>query len=53
VQLDTFEQKTVIGNKKFTNIIATYPEEPVEHYLVLAAHYDSKLFKVRVCCLTK
>jgi glutaminyl-peptide cyclotransferase len=45
VHLDSFEQNTVIGTKRFTNIIATYPEEPVEHYLVLSAHYDSKLFK--------
>lgn len=47
VHLDSFEDNTILGSKQFTNIIATYPAEPVENYLVLSAHYDSKLFKVR------
>jgi len=38
----SFEQGTVIGRKRFTNIIATLDPE-VDRRLVLVAHYDSKI----------
>lgn len=42
VELDPFEQDTVIGKVKFTNIIATLnPNAP--RRMVIACHYDSKM----------
>jgi len=42
VEEDAFEQDTVIGNVRFTNIIATLnPNAP--RRLVLVCHYDSKI----------
>ena len=42
VKLDKFKQNTVIGEREFTNIIATLnPNAP--RRLVIACHYDSKL----------
>lgn len=44
VELDTFKANTPHNGKlEFTNIIATYNAES-RRYLVLACHYDSKLF---------
>ncbi|KAI7864332.1 hypothetical protein BDF14DRAFT_1958656 [Spinellus fusiger] len=43
VQLDTFTDTTPLGNKSFTNIIATKNPE-AKRRLVLAAHFDSKHF---------
>lgn len=44
VELDTFKANTPHNGKlEFTNIIATYNPES-RRYLVLACHYDSKLF---------
>ena len=42
VELDTFTQDTVIGERTFTNIIATRNVNSPRR-LVLAAHYDSKI----------
>ncbi|KAJ1922392.1 hypothetical protein IWQ60_006547 [Tieghemiomyces parasiticus] len=43
VETDSFTQDTPIGTIDFTNIIVTkHPQAPVR--LVLAAHFDSKLF---------
>ena len=39
---DEFEDKTPLGPKKFTNIIATL-DPKADRQLALAAHYDSKL----------
>ena len=48
VELDEFEDSTPLGTKKFSNIIATWSptQEPTENHkrIILAAHYDSKLF---------
>ena len=41
--LDDFTSSTPIGDKRFTNIIATLDQD-VPRRLVLAAHYDSKYF---------
>jgi len=42
IELDEFTQDTIIGEKTFVNIIATYhPDSP--RRLVLAAHYDTKI----------
>lgn len=42
VEVDSFEQNTVVGKVRFNNIIATLdPNAP--RRLVLACHYDSKL----------
>ena len=42
VELDTFKENTVIGQKEFTNIIATLdPKAP--RRMVIACHYDSKI----------
>ena len=42
VVLDTFTASTPLGQKTFTNIVATlHPDSP--RRLVLAAHYDSKV----------
>ena len=42
VLLDTFTSSTPLGQKTFTNIVATlHPESP--RRLVLGAHYDSKV----------
>eukprot|EP00128_Syssomonas_multiformis_P003756 Colp12_sorted_trinity150504_noHs@31285 len=43
VELDTFTENTPIGQKQFTNIIATF-DTGASRRLVLAAHYDSKYF---------
>ena len=43
----SFEQSTVVGRKRFTNIIATLDPE-VDRRLVLVAHYDSKILTNRV-----
>lgn len=40
---DSFTQDTVIGETTFTNIIGTLHPN-AERFLVLSAHYDSKLF---------
>lgn len=42
VKKDEFEDKTPLGPKKFTNIIATL-DPKADRQLALAAHYDSKL----------
>jgi glutaminyl-peptide cyclotransferase len=48
VHLDSFAQRTVIGRRTFTNIIAKGPPGQLDRsdtsMLLLAAHYDSKLF---------
>lgn len=53
VELDTFEDDTPMGRKRFTNIVATWSPYKVRvgrgsaasnRRIVLAAHYDSKLF---------
>eukprot|EP00026_Physarum_polycephalum_P012301 Phypoly_transcript_12595.p1 GENE.Phypoly_transcript_12595~~Phypoly_transcript_12595.p1 ORF type:complete len:326 (+),score=47.11 Phypoly_transcript_12595:115-1092(+) len=44
IETDTFESKTPLGNKQFTNIIATHDSCHECDFLVLAAHYDSKYF---------
>ena len=42
VEEDEFEQDTVIGNVKFTNVVATLdPKAP--RRMVIACHYDSKI----------
>ena len=41
--MDDFDRDTPIGRKHFTNIVATLNPNAKER-LVLAAHYDSKLF---------
>lgn len=43
IEKDVFRDNTPLGEKEFTNIIATYNPN-AEHFLVLAAHYDSKYF---------
>ena len=43
IMLDDFTSYTPIGDKRFTNIIATLDQD-VPRRLVLAAHYDSKYF---------
>ena len=44
IQKDSFEQETVVGKRTFTNYIFTMdPAAPRK--LVLAAHYDSKIFR--------
>lgn len=43
----SFEDGTPLGNKPFTNIIATLDPE-VDNRLVLAAHYDSKILSGKV-----
>jgi len=46
ISYDTSEQMTVLGTKRFTNIIATLRGSRTDaQHLVLSAHYDSKLFK--------
>ena len=42
MKLDTFDQETVIGPKRFTNIVAT-ANPKAKKYLLLTAHYDSKI----------
>lgn len=44
VTLDQFDQDTVIGPKRFTNIIAT-ANPSAKKFLLLTAHYDSKMLK--------
>jgi glutaminyl-peptide cyclotransferase len=41
VTLDEFDKKTVIGPKRFTNIIAT-ANPNAKKFVLLTAHYDSK-----------
>lgn len=43
VQTDRFDEKTPIGVKTFENIVA-YSNLNADRYLLIAAHYDSKLF---------
>ncbi|CAH8469125.1 unnamed protein product [Schistosoma turkestanicum] len=43
VDLDTFEQKTIIGVKTFHNIISYRENSNYTKYLILACHYESKL----------
>lgn len=43
VELDTFTQETVVGAREFSSIVATLHPHARQR-LVLAAHYDSKLF---------
>lgn len=42
VELDQFESETPIGQKTFTNVIATLNPN-ADRYLTFACHYDSKL----------
>lgn len=42
VTLDQFDQDTVIGQKRFTNIVAT-ANPNAKKFLLLTAHYDSKV----------
>lgn len=42
VTLDEFDKDTVIGPKRFTNIIATANPD-AKKFVLLTAHYDSKL----------
>ena len=42
VTLDEFDKKTVIGPKRFTNIIAT-ANPNAKKFILLTAHYDSKI----------
>ena len=44
VEEDTFTEKTPLGRKHFTNIIATQNPKATRR-LVLACHYDSKYFE--------
>jgi glutaminyl-peptide cyclotransferase len=41
VTLDEFDKNTVIGPKRFTNIIATANPD-AKKFVLLTAHYDSK-----------
>lgn len=41
-EVDAFESETPLGPIRFANLVATLPVE-AESYMVLAAHYDSKL----------
>lgn len=43
IQLDQFDDNTPLGVKNFANIIATHNPN-AERFLILACHYDSKLF---------
>ena len=42
--MDNFTDSTPLGEKHFTNIVATLDPE-VDKRLILAAHYDSKYFR--------
>lgn len=44
VEDDPFEDMTPIGSKKFNNIIATHNPRAKKR-LIIACHFDSKLFK--------
>lgn len=44
VTLDEFDKNTVIGMKRFTNIIAT-ANPNAKKFVLLTAHYDSKIMK--------
>ena len=44
VTLDEFDKDTVIGMKRFTNIIATANPNATK-FVLLTAHYDSKIMK--------
>lgn len=44
VTRDEFDQDTVIGPKRFTNIVAT-ANPKAEKFVLLTAHYDSKIIK--------
>jgi glutaminyl-peptide cyclotransferase len=47
VELDSFEENTPLGMKRFTNIVSRFGShaEVNEERTVLACHYDSKYFK--------
>eukprot|EP01080_Neovahlkampfia_damariscottae_P012565 gene12565-6385_t len=47
VTLDQFKTNTVLGLKTFTNIIASHFRSKSEQKIVLAAHYDSKIFNFK------
>ena len=44
VKVDEFESQTPLGERKFTNVIATL-DPNADRRLVLACHYDSKLME--------
>ena len=44
VTLDEFDKDTVIGPKRFTNIIATANPD-AKKFVLLTAHYDSKIMR--------
>ncbi|XP_069766001.1 glutaminyl-peptide cyclotransferase-like protein isoform X4 [Narcine bancroftii] len=43
LELDTFEDKTPLGRRSFSNLVATL-DPSAQRRLVLACHYDSKYF---------